>query len=70
MTAFDEIDQDDGVRVVILTGAGDRHFCAGMDLKTFGEGRDGGTKSRGAAVSQIVLPFWSSLKTPVPSPSS
>jgi len=30
--AFDAIDADDGVRAVIVTGAGDRAFCAGADL--------------------------------------
>jgi enoyl-CoA hydratase len=38
--AFEEIDHDDGVRVVVLTGAGDRHFCAGMDLSAFSAGSD------------------------------
>ena len=28
---------DDTVRVVVLTGKGDRHFCAGMDLKEAGQ---------------------------------
>ena len=28
---------DDAVRVVVLTGKGDRHFCAGMDLKEAGQ---------------------------------
>jgi enoyl-CoA hydratase len=38
--AFEEIDHDDGVRVVVLTGAGERHFCAGMDLAAFSGGPD------------------------------
>jgi enoyl-CoA hydratase len=35
--AFDEIADDDDTRVVVMTGAGDRVFCAGMDLKAFSE---------------------------------
>ncbi|MDP1805228.1 MAG: enoyl-CoA hydratase-related protein, partial [Acidimicrobiales bacterium] len=31
--AFDEIEADDDVWAVVLTGAGDKAFCAGMDLK-------------------------------------
>jgi enoyl-CoA hydratase len=34
-TAFTEAEGDDSVRVVVLTGAGERVFCAGMDLKEF-----------------------------------
>lgn len=30
--AFDRVDADDAVRAVIVTGAGDRAFCAGADL--------------------------------------
>lgn len=30
--AFDQIDADDDVRAVVVTGAGDRAFCAGADL--------------------------------------
>ena len=35
--AFTELEVDDAVRAVVLTGAGDRAFCAGMDLKEFAE---------------------------------
>src|SRR5205807_7841503 len=33
---------DDGVRAVIITGAGDKAFCAGMDLRAFSEARESG----------------------------
>jgi enoyl-CoA hydratase/carnithine racemase len=36
--AFDEIEQDNDVWAVILTGAGDKAFSAGMDLKAFASG--------------------------------
>jgi enoyl-CoA hydratase/carnithine racemase len=37
--ALDAAAADDGVRAVVLTGTGDRAFCAGMDLRAFAEGR-------------------------------
>jgi enoyl-CoA hydratase len=37
--ALDAAVADDGVRAVVLTGTGDRAFCAGMDLRAFAEGR-------------------------------
>jgi enoyl-CoA hydratase len=37
--AFDELEVDDEIRVVILTGAGDKAFSAGMDLKAFAAGQ-------------------------------
>jgi enoyl-CoA hydratase/carnithine racemase len=33
LALYGGIRSDDRVRVVVLTAAGDRHFCAGMDLK-------------------------------------
>jgi crotonobetainyl-CoA hydratase len=40
--AFDRLRRDPGLRVAILTGAGERFFCAGWDLKAAagGEGAD------------------------------
>lgn len=42
LDAFDRTDADDDVRAVIVTGSGDRAFCAGADLsaggKTFSKG--------------------------------
>lgn len=34
--AFTELDADEAIRAVILTGAGERAFCAGLDLKELG----------------------------------
>jgi enoyl-CoA hydratase len=39
--AFDELTSDGDVWAVVLTGAGDRAFCAGMDLKAFAAGEAG-----------------------------
>jgi enoyl-CoA hydratase len=36
--ALTDAETDDTVRAVVLTGAGDKAFCAGMDLKAFAEG--------------------------------
>ncbi len=32
---LDELEADDALRAVILTGAGDRAFCAGADIQSF-----------------------------------
>ncbi len=37
--AFDQIDADDNVRAVVVTGAGERAFCAGADLTPEGGGK-------------------------------
>ncbi len=37
-----DAEQDSEVRAVVLTGTGDRAFCAGMDLRGFAEGGTGG----------------------------
>ncbi|MEL0151299.1 MAG: enoyl-CoA hydratase-related protein, partial [Rhodobiaceae bacterium] len=62
--AFDKADSDDAVRAIIMTGDGERAFCAGADLsqgdKTFdyAERSDGGKKNQ--VVSDAGEVNWSS----------
>jgi enoyl-CoA hydratase/carnithine racemase len=46
MTLLDQIEGDASVRAVILTGAGDRAFSAGVDLAEFSAAVGGGTAVR------------------------
>jgi enoyl-CoA hydratase/carnithine racemase len=57
--AFDDLAADDEVRAVVLTGTGERAFCAGMDLKAFATGQIGDIMSTSggfAGLSQRDFP--------------
>jgi hypothetical protein len=43
---FDWYDAEPTLRAAIITGAGEKAFCAGMDLKDLKAGHDGGEHSR------------------------
>lgn len=56
--AFEEIDADEDVRAVVLTGGGDKAFSAGMDLKAFAAGEIGDiTAPPGGFAGFTRLPF-------------
>jgi len=46
VNAMEEVEKDPDVRVVIVTGAGEKHFCGGADLRDFAE-RAREAKTRG-----------------------
>jgi enoyl-CoA hydratase/carnithine racemase len=57
--ALDELSTDDDCWVVILTGAGEKAFSAGMDLKAFASGEGGpimGAPGGFAGITQRVFP--------------
>ncbi|WP_176593101.1 enoyl-CoA hydratase-related protein [Sphingobium sp. EM0848] len=49
-----ETEADDEIRCVILTGAGDRAFCAGADLKEISAGRIGDLVTRNGGFAGFV----------------
>jgi enoyl-CoA hydratase len=54
--ALDELENDDDAWVVVLTGAGDKAFCAGMDLKAFAQGEFPATDKGFGGMTQRDFP--------------
>lgn len=55
----DELEQDDGVRAVIMTGTGDKAFCAGIDLR---ERKDMSDKEVNALRQFKIFPLFQKLE--------
>ena len=54
-SALADVADDVDARAVVLTGAGDRIFCAGMDLKAFGEGAPPVSSGRASEMQQALF---------------
>jgi len=66
--AFDTLSADDGVRCIVLRGAGDRAFGVGADIKEFGEARSDPDQARvydenwGAGLARCRHPVIAMIK--------
>jgi len=63
--ALDAAVADDDVRAVVLTGTGDRAFCAGMDLRAFSEGRTARRSAGGDAMGAFGKFIRDSISKPI-----
>jgi enoyl-CoA hydratase len=63
--AFHESATDDATRVLVLTGAGERIFCAGMDLRAFSQSQEGpgGDSGGSTAVADADAPASFDFRT-------
>lgn len=63
--AFDEVENDENVRVIILTGSGEKAFVAGADISEFADFNE----DQGAELSrkgqEILFSFIEDMQTPV-----
>ncbi|MEV5825149.1 enoyl-CoA hydratase-related protein [Spirillospora sp. NPDC052242] len=57
LDAFERAKNDDDVRVIVLTGAGDRAFCAGADLGGLGARQADGRSVADSAAIRESAPF-------------
>lgn len=57
-----DVEADDAVAVLVLTGAGDRAFCAGMDLASWSAGRQ---VLRGPGAARYEAFYRTGLRKPV-----
>ena len=62
--ALDELEGDDDVRVVVVTGAGDRAFCAGSDVGEFADVRDSVVEKK-LAKENLAFSGFEELSKPV-----
>ncbi|OMP32136.1 enoyl-CoA hydratase/isomerase family protein [Mangrovimonas sp. DI 80] len=63
--AFKEADDDNGVKVIIVTGSGEKAFVAGADISEFADFSVAQGKELAAKGHELLFDFVANLSTPV-----
>jgi len=63
--AFDEVEKDKNVRVIILTGSGEKAFVAGADISEFADFDESQGSELARKGQEILFSFIEDLNTPV-----
>jgi len=63
--AFDRLNKDSGVRVIIVTGSGEKAFVAGADIKEFMNFDEQQGRELAAKGQELLFDFVENLETPV-----
>ncbi|WMI68848.1 enoyl-CoA hydratase/isomerase family protein [Mangrovimonas sp. YM274] len=64
-TAFKEADEDKGVKVIIVTGSGEKAFVAGADISEFADFSVAQGQELAAKGQELLFDFVANLSTPV-----
>lgn len=62
--AWDRVNRDEGIRVAVITGAGERHFCTGADVSALQVGM-GGLQNQTYAEANRFSPRMCAVAKPV-----
>jgi enoyl-CoA hydratase len=62
---FDELDQDEDIRVIIITGSGDKAFVAGADISEFADFDEAEGAELSRKGQELLFDFVENLETPV-----
>ena len=63
--AFDSLDQDKDVRVIVITGSGEKAFVAGADISEFASFNASEGAELAAKGHELLFDFVQNLSTPV-----
>lgn len=63
--SLDELSRDEAVRVVVVSGVGNRAFCTGADISEFGQARTAAQRTDFDRANEDMVNSWINFEKPV-----